>query len=161
MSETKLPLRAVKEILPHREPFLFVDEVLDLTETTILTRLTVRSEEPHFRGHYPGKPIMPGVLLCETVLQAGAYLMASRVKIEAGDIGANQVPVVSRMNNVKFKRMVKPGDVLEVQAQLERSMMGAHMMKGSIRCDGKLVASLEFTVMLAGEAEGAAGPQEA
>lgn len=151
MSDTKLPLRAVKEILPHREPFLFVDEVLDMTETTILTRLTVRGEEPHFLGHYPGKPVMPGVLLCETVLQAGAYLMACRAKIQANDIGAEQVPVVSRMNNVKFKRMVKPGDVLEVQAQLERSMMGAHMMKGSIRCAGKLVASLDFTVMLAGE----------
>jgi 3-hydroxyacyl-[acyl-carrier-protein] dehydratase len=61
------------------------------------------------------------------------------------------VPVVTRMNHVKFKKMVKPGDQLEVHAELERSMMGAHMMKGSIRCEGKLVLTLDFAVMLADE----------
>src|SRR4051812_29672414 len=105
-------IKPVKDVLPHREPFLFIDEIVDMTETNILAKSHVRGEDPPFRGHYPHKPIMPGVLLCETVLQAGAYLMASKLDINVTD--AKSVPVVSRMNNVKFKRMVKPGDVLEV-----------------------------------------------
>ena len=105
----------------------------------------MRADEPQFQGHYPGQPIMPGVLLCETVLQAGAYLMATKMGVGADMKGA---PVVSRMNNVKFKRMVKPGDQLEIHAEHERSMMGAHVMKGSIKCEGKMVCSLDFIVML-------------
>jgi 3-hydroxyacyl-[acyl-carrier-protein] dehydratase len=142
-------LRPIKEMLPHREPFLFIDEIVDLTERTVIARSQVRGDDPHFRGHYPGKPIMPGVLLCETVLQAGAYLMATNLALDATVKG---VPVVSRMNKVKFKRMVKPGDVLEIRAELERSMMGAHFMSGSIRSNGKVVMTLEFAVYLADEA---------
>lgn len=140
-------MKSIKEVLPHREPFLFIDEILDMTESNVLARSVVRGTEPHFRGHYPGRPIMPGVLLCETVLQAGAYLMARKLGLQVDT--AKAVPVVTRMNNVRFKRMVKPGDVLEVYAELERSMLGAHMMKGSIRCEGKVVLTLEFACMLA------------
>jgi 3-hydroxyacyl-[acyl-carrier-protein] dehydratase len=143
-------MRPVKEILPHREPFLFIDEIVDITETTVVAKSSVRAEDPHFRGHYPGRPIMPGVLLCETVLQAGAYLMAWKLALDVVN-NTKGVPVVTRMNHVKFKKMVKPGDQLEVHAELERSMMGAHMMKGSIRCEGKLVLTLDFAVMLADE----------
>jgi 3-hydroxyacyl-[acyl-carrier-protein] dehydratase len=153
MSERVSTLRPIKDVLPHREPFLFLDEIVDMTETSIIARRTVKLEEPQFLGHYPGKPIMPGVLLCETVLQAGAYLMASKLEAEVGKQSAEQVPVVTRMNNVKFRKMVKPGDALEIHAELERSMMGAHMMKGSIRSGGKLVASLDFVVMLADQPE--------
>ena len=142
-------VKTVKEVLPHREPFLFLDEVVELSDETIVARREVRAEEPHFAGHYPNKPIMPGVLLCETVLQAGAYMMAVKMRVGADMEGA---PVVTRMNKVKFKRMVKPGDLLEIRAQHIRSMMGAHMMTGKIECEGKLVCSLEFTVMLAKEA---------
>lgn len=139
-------LKPVKEVIPHREPFLFLDEVVDLTETKIVARRTVRGDEPQFQGHYPGQPVMPGVLLCEAVLQAGAYLMAVREGYRPGQSG---VPVVSRLNNVKFKRMVKPGDVLELTAEHERSMMGAHMMKGSVKVGGKVACTLDFIVMLA------------
>lgn len=141
-------MKTVKEVLPHREPFLFLDEVVDMGEASIVARRTVRADEPQFEGHYPGKPIMPGVLLCETVLQAGAYFMASKMGLGSDMEGA---PVVSRMNNVKFKRMVKPGDELEIRAEHKRSMMGAHMMSGSIRCEGKVVCTLDFTVMLVDE----------
>jgi 3-hydroxyacyl-[acyl-carrier-protein] dehydratase len=143
-------MKPIKDVLPHREPFLFIDEILDLTETSIIARSHVRAEDPHFRGHYPNMPVMPGVLLCETVLQAGAYLMAPKLKLDASMKG---VPVVSRMNKVKFKRIVRPGDVLEVRADLDRSMMGAHFMNGSISKDGKVVVSLEFAVNLVDEKE--------
>lgn len=144
---TTLAIRPIKDVLPHREPFLFLDEIVEMTETTVVARSVVRGEDPHFRGHYPNMPIMPGVLLCETVLQAGAYLMASKMAYQPGaTLGA---PVVARLNNVKFKRVVKPGDVLEVRAELDRSMMGAHFMRGSIQRDGKTVMTLEFAVTLA------------
>lgn len=148
-----LPVKPVKEVLPHREPFLFIDEVVEMTDTTIVAKSTVRGEDPHFRGHYPNMPIMPGVLLCETVLQAGAYLMATKIAYQPGT--TTGAPVVARMNNVKFKRVVKPGDVLEVRAELDRSMMGAHFMKGSIQRDGKTIMTLEFAVTLAQDDEAA------
>lgn len=141
-------LKPVKEVIPHREPFLFLDEVLDLTETKIVGKRLVRGDEPQFLGHYPGQPVMPGVLLCEAVLQAGAYLIATNIGYVVGQAG---VPVVSRLNNVKFKRMVKPGDVLELTAQHERTMMGAHVMKGSVKVDGKVACTLDFIIMLAEE----------
>lgn len=140
--------KSVESILPHREPFLFLDDIVALTETTVHARSLLLAEAPHFRGHYPGNPVMPGVLLCETVLQAGAYLMATRLQLDSGMKG---VPVVSRMNNVKFKRIAKPGDILEVRAELERSMMGAHFMKGSIHCGDKLIMTLDFAVNLVSE----------
>ncbi len=138
----------VKEIIPHREPFLFLDEVVDLTEGAILARRTVRADEPQFQGHYPGRPIMPGVLLCEAVLQAGAYLIARRLGLGSDMEGS---PLVTRMNQVRFKRMVEPKDVLDIYAEHQRSMMGAHMLKGGIRRDGQLICSLDFTVMLVEE----------
>ena len=141
-------MKPVKDVLPHREPFLFIDEVLDLTDSTIMAKRTVRPDEPQFQGHYPGQPIMPGVLLCETIIQAGAYMIARKLGLDADMEGA---PVVTRMNKVRFKRMVKPGDELEIFAEHERSMMGAHIMKGSIRVAGKLAFSLEFVVMLVPE----------
>lgn len=138
-------MRPVEEVLPHRPPFLFLDEVLQMDEKTIVARRTVRPEEPHFEGHYPRRPIMPGVLLCETVVQAGAYLMASLMGEDAEMKGA---PVVARLNNVKFKQMVTPGDELEIHAEHLKSRAGAHMMKGFIKVAGKMACSLEFTVML-------------
>lgn len=147
-------MKPVKEVIPHREPFLFVDEVIDLTESSIVARRVVRPDEPQFDGHYPGRPIMPGVLLCEAVLQAGAYLMSHKLDMGTGDLGG--APVVTRMNKVRFKRMVKPGDELTIQATHVRSLMGAHMMNGSIRSGGRLVCSLEFSVMLVPDGDAAA-----
>lgn len=141
-------LKPVREVLPHRPPFLFLDEILEMTEVSIRARRTARAEEPHFEGHYPGKPIMPGVLLCETVLQAGAYLMAAKMGLDQHMEGA---PVVTRMNKVRFKRMIKPGDILDIKADHQRTKMGVHMLTGSIECEGELVCSLEFTLMLVPE----------
>ncbi len=141
-------IRPVKEILPHREPFLFIDEIVDMTDKTIVAHRKVRADEPQFEGHYPNKPIMPGVLLCEAVLQAGAYLMAVKHNLDAGMKGA---PVVTRLNHVRFKRMIKPGDELEIFAEHKLTKMGAHMMTGVIRCEEKVVCTLDFTVMLAEE----------
>lgn len=139
-------MRPIEESLPHRPPFLFLDEIVEVTEEKVHARRTIRADEPQFAGHYPGEPVMPGVLLCEAVLQAGCYLMAHKLGASATEGG---IPVVARMNDVKFKRIVRPGDVIDIHAEHERSMQGAHFLKGKVEVDGKLVASLSFAVKLA------------
>ncbi len=135
----------VRDFIPHREPFLFVDEVIERDETKLWARRTVRADEPQFRGHYPGNPIMPGVLLCEAVLQAGCLL----IQMNNGGETFEGTPVVTRMSDVKFKRMVKPGDVIDLKVEHERTLRGAHFMKGRVILEGKLAASLGFCVMVA------------
>lgn len=146
-----MSLPPVEALLPHRPPFLFLDELLELSESGVRARRTVRGDEPQFLGHYPGRPIMPGVLLCEAVLQAGCCLMAHRsgAGMPKGD------PVVTRMGEVKFKRMVVPGDVLEISAEHVETKLGAHFMKGQVRVGGKIAASLEFAVSIVAKSEGA------
>jgi len=130
------------DLLPHRPPFLFLDEIVVSDGTKLHARRTVRADEPHFAGHYPGNPIMPGVLLCEALLQAGCALMLSR-----GEAAPKGTPVVTRMNEVKFKRVVKPGELLDLHVEHESSTMGAHFMKGKASVEGKLACSLSFCVM--------------
>ncbi|MCH7623492.1 MAG: beta-hydroxyacyl-ACP dehydratase, partial [Nitrospinae bacterium] len=86
------------QYIPHRPPFLFVDRVVSATEDRIKTQKEVKTNEPYFEGHFPGRPIMPGVLILESVFQTGAILMGKRMQ------GAeNRIPVVTRVNHVKFK----------------------------------------------------------
>jgi len=139
-------VQTVTDLVPHRPPFLFLDEIISADETKVVARRTVRLEEPHFAGHYPGRPIMPGVLLCEAVLQAGCVLMV----MKSGGKKPDGDPVVTRMNEVRFKRMVKPGDVLEITAELVETKMGVSFMKGAVRVEGKIAAMLEFAVTIAG-----------
>ncbi len=139
---------ALLDVLPHRPPFLFLDEVRGLTKKDASFRRAVREDEPQFQGHYPGNPLMPGVLLCEAALQAGAYLMACTF----GDTAQGQVPVVTRMNNVKFRRPVRPGDQLDIHVQHLESVMGAQLMRATLSVADKKVASLEFTVTMIQEA---------
>ena len=99
--------------IPHRPPFLLVDEVVERTEKRIVCRKTFREDEWFFAGHYPGFPIVPGVLLCEAAMQAGAMLLA---QYEAQTSGG--VPVAARLNDVRFKRMVKPGETIEMEVEI-------------------------------------------
>ena len=133
----------VTELLPHRAPFLFLDEIVDSTQDTLHARRTVRADEPHFAGHYPGDPIMPGVLLCEAALQAGCALMVLR-----GGDKPQGTPVVTRMNDVKFRRIVRPGDVLDIEVTHQRDVMGVSFMRGLIKVGGKRTATLEFAVTM-------------
>ena len=133
--------------IPHRPPFLFVDEIVEQTGDHIATRKRIDPEEEFFKGHYPDYPIMPGVLVCECVFQAGAILMSKKHPAATG-----QVPVLSRIQNVKFKNPVFPGSVLEVRVDYVDHAGPAHYMKGKVQVDGKTAATVEFTVMLMEEA---------
>src|SRR5215212_5418874 len=107
----------IKSAIPHREPFLLIDEIVEQTDNQIVCRKKFTGEEFWYPGHYPNFPLTPGVLLCEAAMQAGAVLLA---KIVYDDPGL--VPVVSRMNNVKFKSMVRPGDTVTLEVKLTEQL---------------------------------------
>jgi len=135
----------IKKLLPHREPFLFIDSVLRVDETSITAIRQIREDAFYFKGHYPGNPIMPGVLLLEIIFQAGALLIASLVK----DQDVVGTPVVTRVTNVKFKKIVRPNDELSIEAEVLENIGGVSRFKGKIKVDGKLAVSCEFMAKLA------------
>jgi len=132
--------------IPHRPPFLFVDKIVELSETKIKTTKEIRFDEPVFEGHYPGQPIMPGALICESIFQTGAILLSKMM----GSIGEG-IPVLTRINNAKFKSIVKPGSTLDIEAELVEKVSNAFFMKGKASVDGKTSVTVEFTVTLAKE----------
>lgn len=129
----------VLEGLPQRPPFLFVDEIVDRTENSIQTRLTLTGEEDFFRGHFPGNPIMPGVLLQEALFQTGALLMGAT---------GEGLGVVTKVEKARFKGLVKPGQTLEMSVTSLETLANATYFKGQIKVDTKTVLSLQFTCAL-------------
>jgi 3-hydroxyacyl-[acyl-carrier-protein] dehydratase len=129
----------IKELIPHRAPFLWLDEVVELSETSIRARKLVPSDLPVFDGHFPGFPILPGVLLCEAAFQAGAVLIA-----HGGNGLAGRVPVVTRQNETRFRRMVRPGETLEIEVTLSESLGGAWFLSGKVSVNGEVAVRLEF-----------------
>lgn len=134
----------VLEAIPHRPPFLFVDRILECGETRLVAERTVRATEPQFRGHYPGTPITPGVLLCEAVIQAGALLVSRKLAA-----GAGGVPVLTRIQEARFKRMVRPGDTVRLEAELAERLQDVFFFKGRASVGGQKALLLEFAVTLA------------
>jgi 3-hydroxyacyl-[acyl-carrier-protein] dehydratase len=129
----------IKSLIPQREPFLFVDKVLECDAKKISTSLFLSGNEDFFKGHFPGNPIMPGVLLQEALFQSGAAFMA--INSAARGLG-----VVTRVQNAKFKNMVKPGDNLIMEVELVDQVANASYMKGNIKVNGKSVLAMEFAV---------------
>jgi 3-hydroxyacyl-[acyl-carrier-protein] dehydratase len=136
----------VLRAIPHRPPFLFVDQVVEITDKKIKATRKMDPEEAFFKGHYPGYPIMPGVLVCEAIFQTGAILL-SRIMTDISE----GVPVLGRINNAKFKQMVKPGDTLELEAELVERMGTAYFLKGRASVGGKTAVTVEYAVTLAKE----------
>jgi len=137
-------MEGVLRAIPHRPPFLFVDRVIEQTETKIKAEKAISPEESFFKGHYPGNPVMPGVLICESIFQTGAILLSGII----GDIGEG-TPVLTRISNAKFKNIVRPGALLELEAELVEKVSNAFFMKGKASSEGKTVVTVEFAVSLA------------
>ncbi|WP_412473285.1 3-hydroxyacyl-ACP dehydratase FabZ [Halobacteriovorax sp. YZS-1-1] len=130
----------VKELIPQREPFLFVDKIIERQEDEvdkIITSYQVTGEEDFFKGHFPGNPVMPGVLLQEAIFQSGACLMASGSESGLG--------VVAKVSNAKFKNMVRPGDELIMEVELLDQLANGYFFKGRTKVNGKTVLAIEFT----------------
>ena len=137
-------LEPIYRAIPHRPPFLLVDRIVEQTEDRIVCEKTLTGEEYFFAGHYPDFPITPGVLLCEAAMQAGAILLSSKVESAEG-----KVPVATRMNDVRFKKMVKPGDTIRLEVDLTEQLSNAFFLKGKVTVDGKLAVRFEFACTLA------------
>lgn len=133
--------------IPQREPFLYIEDIVDRTENTITTSKLITGKEDFFKGHFPGNPIMPGVLLCEATFQTGALLMSY---IMEGGLGS-KTAVVSRIQSAKFKNMVIPGDKLEIKVELTEQIANAAYMKGRLLSNGKTALQIEFACTLVGE----------
>lgn len=137
-------LEMILNNIPQREPFLFIENVVQHSENSITTSKKLTGEEDFFRGHFPGRPVFPGVLMCEAVFQTGALLMS----LKGQSAGVTKTAVVSRIQNAKFKTMAKPGDLLMITVDFVESLANASFMKGKITADGKTVMSIEFAATL-------------
>ena len=143
----------VLRLIPHRPPFLFVDEIVAHVGETLTARRSWRATEDFYAGHYPGAPITPGVLLCESVFQTGALLMAKLMANAGGQppsTGSGQgqqgVPLLTKVTDVRFRLPVYPGDTVLIEVKRKESTGGFHFMSGAITRDGKKILNLEFSV---------------
>jgi 3-hydroxyacyl-[acyl-carrier-protein] dehydratase len=136
--------------IPHRPPFLFVDKIIEITSTGAKASLTIKPDFSFFEGHYPGNPIMPGVLLCESVFQTGAIFLADYLSDESLT-DENITPVLSRIRDARFKRMVKPGDTLEISVTLGEKMGQFFNMSGEIRKVGKVALTISYALAMVRE----------
>lgn len=138
-----MTLEAIQSAIPHREPFLLIDEILEEQENRIVCRKQLSGDEFWFAGHYPDFPLMPGVLLCEAALQAGAVLLAHRVP------GAAGVPVATRIGDVRFKQMVRPGEAITIEVELNERLSNAFYLTARITSGEKIAARLTFACTMA------------
>lgn len=141
-----MSLEEIKAAIPHREPFLLLDEVVEQSESRIICRKRFTGDEFWYAGHYPHFPITPGVILCEAAMQAGAVLLSSRMRADGVPNGA--VPVATRANNVQFKQMVMPGDTIELEVDFVERVSTAYFLKAKVAVGGKVACRLEFACTL-------------
>lgn len=135
--------KEIMEILPHRAPFLLIDTVEELEPgKRVVAKKCVTFNEPFFQGHFPGNPVMPGMLICEALAQAGA------VAILGLDENKGKTAYFASMDKVKFKKKVVPGDVLMLEVELVKIKGPFGIAKATATVDGKVAVSGEFTFAL-------------
>ncbi len=138
--------------IPHRSPFLFVDEIVECGEKRIICKKTFTGNEDFFQGHYPDFPLVPGVILCESALQTGAVFLSKKM-ITAPETFANRMPVVAKMSDIRFRQVVRPGDTILMEVALDDYYANAYQMTGSVTVNGKMAVKLKFTVMMVEKGE--------
>ena len=132
------------EVIPHRPPFLFVDEVTELEpgrRASGLWRLT--GDEDFFAGHFPGRPTLPGVLMCEAIAQLGAVAVLSDPRY------AGRLPLFGGIDKARFRRQASPGDTLELGIEMTRLSARAGRGRGSARVDGALAVECDLLFVIA------------
>lgn len=140
-------IQLIQRILPHRYPFLLVDRVVDIDGTKSAKGLkNVTMNEPHFQGHFPGTPIMPGVMIVEAMAQTSAVMVGVAMDLADKDL----LIYFMGIDKCKFRRKVVPGDVLEMKLTTLRGKPGGKVWKfsGTATVDGEMAAEAEFTAMM-------------
>ncbi len=139
-----MDVREILKYLPHRYPFLMVDRILEWEPVIRIVGIkNVTYNEPFFQGHFPGKPVMPGVLICEAMAQVGAILAHSSSLLT----GEGKVFMLTGLDRVKIKRAVQPGDQLRLELTSVKRRGPYWKMVGEATVDGKLVAQGELSAM--------------
>lgn len=138
--------RPVTAYLPHRPPFLWVDTILEIRDDYVETEKYIEKDLPFFEGHYPGNPIVPGVILCEAIFQTGAILMGHIVSND--DMLKEQTPVLTRIENAKFKQIVRPGDTIKMSVTLKETLSSVSYFKGKLSVNGRLAVAVSFACAL-------------
>ena len=130
----------IQQLLPHRYPFLLVDRVVEFeAHKRIVAHKNVTINEPCFQGHFPGHPVMPGVLVIEALAQAGGIL----TQLSRGTVAENKLFYLVKIDNARFSRMVVPGDVLELHVEIKRIIRTMTFYTCVARVAGELVASAD------------------
>lgn len=142
-SSGALDISGIMKLIPHRYPMLLVDRILEVEPRVRARGLkNVTMNEAFFQGHYPGQPIMPGVLILEAMAQTGAVIMLSDQSLQG------MVPVIGAIDEVKFRRQVKPGDQLIMDLELLWFKKNVGRVKGVASVEGQMAAQMEMTFMV-------------
>ena len=138
-----MDIQEIMERLPHRYPMLLVDKVVECDgQTRIVAIKNVTANEPFFQGHFPGRPIMPGVLQLEAMAQTGGILLIQMLK------GAGGLPFFMAIDKAKFRKIVQPGDQLRIEVDIIKVRSKLARFKGVIRVDGAVVSEAELMCMV-------------
>ena len=142
---TEADIHLIQRIIPHRYPFLLIDKVRDIVPNKGCVGIkNVTFNEPHFQGHFPSKPIMPGVTIIEAMAQAAAVLVGISMDV----VGRDLLTYFLAIDNCKFRRMVVPGDVLELHMTVKRGGGKIWKFHGAARVEGQLACEAEVTAMM-------------
>jgi beta-hydroxyacyl-ACP dehydratase FabZ len=140
-----IDINEILNILPHRYPILLVDRILEFTKAeSIIGIKNVTINEPHFQGHFPGKPIMPGVLILEAMAQLSGILAAKTFDLKSGD----NLFYLLGIDNAKFRKIVIPGDTLTMQVTVEQNRGKFFKFKSTAKVMNEIVAEANITAML-------------
>ena len=145
ITEHTANLEEIKRLIPHRYPFLLIDKVENIIiGKSALGIKNVTVNEPYFQGHFPSKPIMPGVLIIESMAQTAAILVSKTIKIVDHDF----LVYFMTISNAKFRKLVQPGDVLKLKVLVERNRGNTWKFSGNAFVEDKLVTEANFTAMM-------------